>query len=179
MSRDKLKKEFSISLGLQQLPEGPVYLVSSEFEGKKNIMSVSMFAYMSGKLVSVGIAPSRFSFGLIRNSHEYVINVVDQSLIRAVKICGENSGRDVDKFSLTKLTPMKGVKVNAPTIQESPVSLECTVVKEVDIGGHVWFIAEVQAAQAREGYDWRSGLLLKWIGEKRFYFKLGKKVGKF
>ena len=69
--------------------------------------------------------------------------------------------------------------MNAPAIQESPVSLECKVVRVIDVGGHTWFIAEVQAAHVREGYDWKHGLLLKWIGEDRFYFKFGRKVGKF
>jgi flavin reductase (DIM6/NTAB) family NADH-FMN oxidoreductase RutF len=153
--------------GLQQLPEGPVYLVSTEFEGKRNIMSVAVFAYMSGRLVSIGVAPSRYSFGLIRKSGVYVVNVVDKGLVEAVRICGENSGRNVDKFKLAGLTPVKASKVNAPIIQESPVSLECKVFKEIEVGGHVWFIAEVQAAHVREGYDWKDGLLLKWIGARR------------
>jgi flavin reductase (DIM6/NTAB) family NADH-FMN oxidoreductase RutF len=77
--------------GLQQLPEGPVYLVSTEFEGKKNIMSVAVFAYMPGRLVSIGVAPSRYSFRLVRKSGVYVVNVVDKGLVEAVRICGENS----------------------------------------------------------------------------------------
>lgn len=76
-----MKRETSINLGLQQLPEGPVYLVSTEFERKRNILSVAMFAYMAGKLVGIGMAPSRYSFDLIRKSGAYVINVVDEGLI--------------------------------------------------------------------------------------------------
>jgi len=154
-------------------------LVSTGVDGKRNIMSVAMFAYMSGRLVSVGIAPSRWTFELIKKSREYVVNVVDEDLIKAIKICGENSGRDVDKFELTGLTPVKGIRVNAPTIKESPVSLECKVVQEIEIGGHVWFVGEVQAAQIREDHDWKDGLMLKWIGNDRFYYKLGTEIAKF
>lgn len=174
-----MKKETSTGCGLQQLPEGPVYLVSTEHKEKKNIMSVSMFAYMSGRLVSIGVEPSRYSYDLIQKSGEYVINIVDEGLVEAVKLCGQNSGREVDKFKLANLTPVKGTKVNAPLIQESPVNLECAVVKEIEIGGHNWFIGEVLTTHVREGYNWKDGLLLKWIGKERFYFKFGKEISKF
>jgi flavin reductase (DIM6/NTAB) family NADH-FMN oxidoreductase RutF len=176
-----MKKEVSISEGLRQLPIRPVYLLSAEHKGKKNIITIGMFAYFSGKptLVGVGIAPSRYSFDLIRQSGEYVVNVVDEKLMGAVHICGEKSGREVDKFELAKLTPEKGIKVNAPLIRESPVSIECKVVKEVEIGDHVWFIGEVLAAHVREGYEWSDGLLFKWIGEDGFYYKVGEKVGNY
>ena len=176
-----MKKEVPVSEGLRQFPIRPVYLLSSEYKGKKNIITIGMFAYFSGKptLVGVGIAPSRYSFGLIRQSGEYVVNVVDEKLMKAARICGEKSGREVDKFELAKLTPEKGVRVNAPLIKESPVSIECKVVKEVEVGDHVWFIGEVLAAHVREGYNWSDGLLFKWIGEEGFYYKVGQQIGKY
>jgi len=176
-----MKKVASIRDGLRQLPIKPVYLVSVAHEGKKNIISIGMFAFFSGKptLVGVGIAPSRYSFELVRKSGEYVVNVVDEKLMEAVRICGRKSGREVDKFKLVKLTPVKGVEVKAPLIQESPVNIECKVVKEVEAGDHVWFIGEVLAVHVREGYNWKDGLLFKWIGEEGFYYKVGEKTGKF
>lgn len=176
-----MNKEVPVRDGLRQLPIRPVYLVSVEHEGKKNIISIGMFAFFSGKptLVGVGIAPSRYSFELVRKSGEYVVNVVDEKLMEAVRICGEKSGREVDKFELAKLTPVRGVKVKAPLIQESPVSIECKVVKEVEVGDHVWFIGEVLAVHVREDHSWKDGLLFKWIGEEGFYYKVGEKVGKF
>ena len=176
-----MKKEVAISEGLRQLPIRPIYLVSTEYEGKQNIISVGMFGYFSGKptLVGIGIAPSRYSCDLIRQSGEFVVNIVDEKLLNAVQICGEQSGRDVDKFKLAKLTPKKGVKVNAPLIEESPLSIECKVVKEVEVGDHIWFMGEVVATIVREGYDWKDGVLLKWVGEDGFYHKVGENIGKY
>lgn len=108
-----------------------------------------------------------------------MVNVVDEKLMEAVRVCGEKSGREVDKFALAKLTPEKGVKVNSPLIKECPVSIECKVVKEVEVGDHVWFIGEVIAAHVREGYSWNDGLLFKWIGEDGFYYRVGEKIGKY
>jgi len=176
-----MKKETPVPEGLRQLPIRPVYLVSAEHKGKKNIITIGMFALFSGKptLVGVGIAPSRYSCDLIRQSAEYVVNAVDEKFMEAVRICGEKSGREADKFALANLTPEKGVKVNAPLIGESPVSIECKVVKEVEVGDHVWFIGEVLATHVREGYDWSDGLLFKWIGQEGFYYKVGEKIGQY
>jgi len=176
-----MKNEVPIREGLRQLPIRPVYLVSMEHEGRTNIITIGMFAYFSGNptLVGIGVAPSRYSCDLIRKSREFVVNVVDTGLMEAVRICGQNSGRDMDKFKTAKLTSVKGVKVNAPHIKESPASIECKVVKEVETGDHVWFIGEVQATLVNKDHDWKRGLLFKWIGEDGFYYKVGEQTGKY
>jgi len=137
-----MKKEVGIRDGLARLPIRPVYLVSVAHKEEENIISIGMFAYFSVKptLVGIGIAPARHSFNLVRKSGEYVVNVVDENLMGAVRVCGEKSGREVDKFEYAKLTPVNGVKVEAPLIKESPVSVECKVVKEVEAGDHTWFL---------------------------------------
>jgi flavin reductase (DIM6/NTAB) family NADH-FMN oxidoreductase RutF len=176
-----LKKEVPVREGLGTLPIRPVYLVSCEHEGKRSIISVGMFAYLSSKptLVGIGIAPSRFSYSLIRESGEFVVNTVDKTLIDAVRICGEKSGRDVDKFQLAKLTATRASKVQAPLIEESPVSIECKVVKTIETGDHVWFIGEVLAVHAREGYEWKDGLLFKWENKDGFFYKVGDKLAQY
>jgi flavin reductase (DIM6/NTAB) family NADH-FMN oxidoreductase RutF len=176
-----MKKETLIPDGLRQLPIRPVYLASVGHKGKNNIITIGMYAYFSGKptLVGIGIAPSRYSFELIRKSGEFVVNAVDEKLMEAVQICGEKSGREIDKFVHAKVTPAKGAKVKAPLIEESPVSIECKVVKEVEVGDHVWFIGEVMAVHVREGHDWKDGLLFKWIGKDGYYYKVGENVGKY
>jgi flavin reductase (DIM6/NTAB) family NADH-FMN oxidoreductase RutF len=108
-----MKSEIEVQEDFEKFPIRSVCLVSCQHAGKKNIISVGMFAYFSGKptLVGVGIAPTRFSYGLIQKSRAYVVNVVDEKLMEAVKICGENSGRDVDKFELAKLKALPGSRV--------------------------------------------------------------------
>jgi flavin reductase (DIM6/NTAB) family NADH-FMN oxidoreductase RutF len=176
-----MKSVVPIREGLRELPIRPVYLVSCGHNEKKNIVSVGMFAYFSGKptLVGIGIAPSRFSYGLIQKSGAYVVNVVNDKLVEAVKVCGDNSGRDVDKFKLAGLTASPARRVNAPLIEESPLSIECKVVKVVETGDHVWFIGEVLATHVRKGYKWKDGLLFKWVGEQGFYYRVGTKAGEY
>jgi flavin reductase (DIM6/NTAB) family NADH-FMN oxidoreductase RutF len=80
---------------------------------------------------------------------------------------------------LAKLTVVPASKVAAPLVEESHVNIECKVVQVVEVGDHVWFMGEVLATHVREGYDWKEGLLLKWVGEDGFYHKVGKSVGKY
>lgn len=176
-----MKREKSIREGLRKLPIRPVCLVSMENNGEKNIITIGMFAFFSGNptLVGIGVKPDRHSYDLIHKSREYVVNIVDDRLMKAVRICGERSGRDSDKFKLTQLTPVKGAKVQAPHIQESPLSIECKVVQEVETGDHIWFIGEVQATHVNEGYEWRQGLLFKWVGKEGFFFEVGAQRGKY
>ena len=176
-----MKIEGSIHEGLRQLPVRPVYLVSMEHNGEKNILTIGMFALFSGdpSLVGIGVRPNRHSYSLIQGSQEYVVNIVDDKLMEAVRICGEHSGRDCDKFKLAQLTPVKGTKVRAPHIQESPLSIECKVVQEVETGDHIWFIGEVQTTHVAEGYEWRQGLLFKWVGKEGFFYKVGSERGKY
>jgi len=176
-----LKREVEIKKGLRLLPIRPVYLASMAHGGKKNIITIGMFAFFSGKpsLVGIGISPKRHSYELIRRSGEFVVNVPTKKLMKAVSICGSKSGRDVDKFVAAKLTPIKGTRVNAPLIKECPVNIECKVVKEVETGDHIWFIGEVVATHVDKRYNWRKGLLFKWIGEDGFFYKVGEKIGQY
>lgn len=176
-----MKRETPIREGLRQLPIRPVYLVSMEHQGRKNIITIGMFAFFSGNpsLVGVGIAPKRYSYELIRKSREYVVNVVDDKLMEAVRVCGEHSGREVDKFTLAGLTPVSGAKVKAPLIGESPVNIECRVVQEVEAGDHVWFIGEVQATHVNSDFEWQRGLLFKWVGEDGVFHKVGIRSGTY
>jgi len=176
-----LKTEVELPKGLRFLSIRPVYLASMAHGKKKNIITIGMFTFFSGKpsLVGIGISPKRYSYELIRRSGEFVVNIPTKKLMKAVSMCGSKSGRDVDKFVAARLTPIKGTKVNAPLIKECPVNIECKVVKEVETGDHIWFIGEVVAAHAQKGYNWKNGLLFKWIGEDGFFYKVGGKLGQF
>lgn len=168
-------------MGLRKLPIKPVYLVSMEYNKQKNIITIGMFAFFSGNptLVGIGVKTSRFSYELIKKSGEFVVNVVDERLMDAVRTCGESSGRDLDKFQKANLTPMKGARVDAPHIEESPLSIECKVVKELEIGDHNWFIGEVQTVHVGLDYEWKQGMLFKWVGKDGVFFEVGDLKGKY
>ena len=140
---------------------------------KDNVITLALchaFSF-SPPLLGVGIAPERFSYGLFKNSKDFAINIPDVSTLRAVKVCGAKSGKDIDKFAAAGLTKETAEAISAPLIVECPVNIECVKTHEVETGDHVWFIGEIVAARRREDYDPKR-MLLYW-GE---YHTIGDRV---
>lgn len=133
----------------------------------------------------VSIRPERHSYGIIKRTGEFVINLTTESLAEPADWCGVRSGRDFDKFARCGLTPEKSAVVAAPAILEAPVSIECRVKEIVPLGSHDMFVAEVVNVLVDESLiDERTGkldlqkagLLCYSHGE---YFKIGELVGSF
>jgi flavin reductase (DIM6/NTAB) family NADH-FMN oxidoreductase RutF len=99
-------------------------------------------------MVSLAIRPERHAYRLIRETGEFVLNVPSAALLRTVDFCGSVSGAGVEKWARARLTPVPGVKVQAPLIGECPVNLECVVRNSLVLGSHVLFLAEVVAVHA-------------------------------
>ena len=97
-------------------------------------------------MVSVSIRKERYSHRLIEASGEFVINLVDEKMCRAVDFCGVRSGRDTDKAEATGLSymPADGLK-KAPAVSGAPLSLCCRVRQTLELGSHDMFIGEVVA----------------------------------
>lgn len=160
-----MKREKDPITGMMTIPGFPIVLVTVA----KNIMTAAAFSFYSFKppYVMVGIVPKRLTFELISEKREFGINIPSADQLEIVGICGTVSGREVDKFAKTGLTPMKGKVIESFLIEECPVSLECEVVHEVDFGGsHRWFIGEIKAAHIDENYT-RDSALMYWPREYR------------
>jgi flavin reductase (DIM6/NTAB) family NADH-FMN oxidoreductase RutF len=131
-----------------------VVLISSSHGGKDNVMTACWCFPLSADpaMFGVSVSKKRFSHSLIDKSKEFVINVPDFGMIEAVKICGENSGRDKDKFMLARLTKEKSEKVSVPSIKECMTSIECKVVDSLETGDHILFVGEaVNFNERRQG----------------------------
>ena len=129
----------------------PVVLLSCVSpDGSPNILTVSWVSVVCATppMVGVAVRTERFSYMLIRETGEFVLNIPPASLLRAVDFCGTVSGETVDKFAQATLTPVPGVKVRPPMIEECPINLECVVRHALPLGSHVLFLAEVAAVHA-------------------------------
>jgi len=132
----------------------------------------------------VSIRPSRHSYGLIKESGEFVINLTTKELVRAADFCGVRSGKDTDKFAACSITAEPSSEINAPSLAESPLSLECRVTDIIPLGTHDMFMADIVAVTVREElisadgklHLDKCGLVAYAHGE---YYELGKKLGFF
>jgi len=99
-------------------------------------------------MVMVGIVPSRHSYAMIKETGTFVVNLVSASMRDMFQYLGSHSGRDEDKLA-TIGTPLgEGLKVNAPILLDSPVSIECSVVNSIRTGSHEMFVGKIEYVHA-------------------------------
>lgn len=165
----------------------PAVMVSCQGnDNKPNIITVAWAGTVctNPPMLSISVRPERYSYHLIEESGEFVVNLTTQDLVRATDFCGVRSGRDLDKFKECHLTPLPSKVVKAPGIAESPVNIECKVREVKPLGSHTMFLADVVNVTIDDTYldeNGRfhlnqSGLVTYSHGE---YFLLGKKLGTF
>jgi len=131
----------------------PVVMVTCVGADKKpNIITLAWVGTINTKppMISISVRKERYSYQLIKDTGQFVVNLTTRDLTRAADFCGVKSGRDVDKFKAAKLNQEKASIVDVPLIAESPVNIECIVKNTIELGSHVLFIAEVVAVNIDE-----------------------------
>lgn len=165
----------------------PVVMVSCQRkEERPNIITVAWSGTINTDepMLYISVRKSRYSYDIIKESGEFVVNLVNKELAFATDYCGVRSGRDIDKYEEMKLTPLPSQHIHAPGIAQSPVNIECKVTNIIPLGSHDMFLAKVVGVTIDDKYmDEKgkfhlnqSGLVAYSHGE---YFELGKKIGKF
>jgi flavin reductase (DIM6/NTAB) family NADH-FMN oxidoreductase RutF len=165
----------------------PAVLVSvADRNGAQNLFTVAWTGTICSDppMVSISVRPERYSYHMIEETGEFVINLTTENLAYATDYCGVKSGRDVDKWKEMKLTKIAGEHVKAAMIEESPVNIECRVTQKLELGSHHMFIAEVLAVHVDEKYLDESGRFhlndsKPLVYSHGRYHSLGKELGTF
>lgn len=165
----------------------PAVLISvADRQGNQNVFTVAWTGTICSDpaMVSISVRPERFSYHMLRETGEFVINLTTRELAFATDYCGVKSGKDIDKFKEMHLTPLAADKVSAPLIKESPVNIECRVTQRIPLGTHDMFMAEVVAVHADEAYMDDSGRFSFAKAEPIVYshgtyYTLGQELGTF
>ena len=166
----------------------PAVMVScADKEGRSNIITVAWAGTINSDppMVSVSIRKERYSHGLILDSGEFVVNLVDEKLAKATDFCGVRSGRDLDKAKELGLVLAKADGMEtALRVDGAPVSLSCKVRQVLELGSHDMFLGEVVAVAVRKDLlDEKGALHLEKAGLVAYshglYHKLGEVMGFF
>lgn len=165
----------------------PAVMVSCKRkEEKPNIITVAWAGTVctNPPMLSISVRPERYSYDIIRESGEFVVNLTNEALVYAADFCGVRSGRDVDKFEHLHLTMQPSVHIDAPGIAESPVNIECRVKEVLELGSHHMFLASVEGISVdTANLDEKGKLLLDKAGLVVYshgeYYSLGEKKGSF
>ncbi|WP_321331249.1 flavin reductase family protein [uncultured Bacteroides sp.] len=166
----------------------PAVLVScGNDESEYNIITVAWVGTICSNppMCYISVRPERHSYDIIKKNMEFVINLTTKDMAFATDWCGVRSGKEYNKFEKMKLTPGKCSIVNAPLIEESPLSIECRVKEIVALGSHHMFIADVVNVRIDEkNLNKETGKLelaqtnpLVYVHGN--YFDLGAEIGKF
>ena len=131
----------------------PVVMVSlADRDGRPNIITLAWVGTVctNPPMVSISVRPERYSYPILKEAGEFVINLTTKELAFATDYCGVKSGKDLNKFEEMHLTPEMGMLSWAPMIKESPVCIACEVVRIEELGSHDMFLAKVTAVQVDE-----------------------------
>lgn len=182
--------EYRILPPSTMLNPSPVVLVSCadpEQPEKRNMITLAWAGTINSEppMVAIGVRKERFSHRLIDASGEFVVNLADEKMCRAVDFCGVRSGREVDKAKETGLAYMPADRLKvAPAVQGAPVSLCCKVRQKLEPGSHDVFLGEVVSVMVRPDLmDAEGRLRLEKAGliaySHGLYQKLGDVMGFF
>lgn len=168
------------------LPTG--LIVTGTFE-KANIVTVAWVSLLTSKPPTLGISVGSkgFSGAEILNNKHFTVNIAHVGIMKEADFCGITSGKDVDKFAATGLTPLASKHIASPIIKECPLNFECLLVSSSKVGATHHFVGKIlevymDSDKLKDTADYTSFDIeavnpLIYIGGAREYRKIGEKVG--
>jgi len=155
--------------------------------GKPNVMTASWGGICCSQppCVAVSLRKATSSHGNIMDRGAFTVSIPSEKYVKEVDYFGLVSGRSMDKFAATKLTPVKSKLVDAPYVKEFPLVMECKLVHVAELGLHTQFVGEVIDAKADESIIGDSGAIdikklkpLVFAPDTQDYYGIGSFKGK-
>ncbi len=167
-------------------PLPAVLVTCRDKQGNDNVLTIAWTGTICSDpaMLYISVRPERYSYPMIRETGEFIVNLTTEELLKATDYCGVRSGRDEDKFRAAGLTKGEAQQVNAPIIMESPVNIECKVKEIVPLGSHDMFIAEVVNVQVSDEYMNENGTFDLSAAKPLAYshgryYEMGAELGSF
>ena len=189
MLRDFMEEAMKISLGAKTIVyPAPVFVVGTyDKNDKPNAMTVAWGGMCCSKppAVSIAVREVTHTYGSLIERQAFTINIPPEKYVREADYFGLVSGEAEGKFAKTGLTPVRSEIVDAPYIEEFPLTLECKVIHTLEIGLHIMFIGEIMDVKADKDIIDEDGIpLIKKVNpitvspSELEYFGIGEPVGK-
>ncbi|HMK59806.1 MAG TPA: flavin reductase family protein [Dissulfurispiraceae bacterium] len=176
------------SLGAKTIAQpAPAWVVGSyDAKSNPNIMTIAWGGICCSQppCLTISLRKATYTYDCIKERKAYTVNIPSASMAKEVDYVGIVSGRTVNKFDATKLTPVRSDLVDAPYIKECPVVIECKVLQIVEIGLHTQFIGEIVDIKAEESVlnnelvDILKVQPLIFDTGQRAYYGVGEFIGK-
>ena len=166
----------------------PVWVVGTyDKQGRPDAMTAAWGAICCSKppCVTISVQKIRYTYGNLMERKAFTVNVPSETYSKEADYFGIASGKKIDKFSATGLTPVKSDLVDAPYVKEFPLVLECILIHTHEIGLHTQFIGEIKDVKADKSVLDEKGLPdiekvkpFTYVPEIRTYYGIGKYLGK-
>lgn len=134
----------------------PFALLSVKREdGKTNLMALSWWSFLSNHPPMLGVCLSKkgLSGSLIEKNGEFALSLVGPALKDSAFRCGCCSGRVVDKAEDFGVPLEDAQAIGAQVVSGSRAVFECRLLSAAAAGDHVFYIAEIVAAQGDAGVE--------------------------
>jgi flavin reductase (DIM6/NTAB) family NADH-FMN oxidoreductase RutF len=165
----------------------PVFVVGTyDQAGKPNVMTAAWGGICCSQppCVAVSLRKATYTHGNILARKAFTISIPSEDHVQQADYFGLVSGRSVDKFATTKLTPVRSELVDAPYVQEFVLIVECKLAHVIELGLHTQFVGEVMDVKAEDRVMAKGGLLeitkvkpLVFAPDTQAYYGIGKFVG--
>ena len=165
----------------------PVLVVGTyDDAGRPNIMTAAWGGVCCSQppCIAVSLRKATYTYGNIVARGCFTVSIPSERHIREADYVGMASGRDVDKWKKTGLTPVRSEHVDAPFVAEFPLVLECKVVVTNDLGLHTQFVGQVLDVKADESVlsdsgqpDIRRIMPALFAPAQRRYYAVGRDLG--
>jgi flavin reductase (DIM6/NTAB) family NADH-FMN oxidoreductase RutF len=134
MARVEVQYTYKLDRTLDTLAHGGLLLAGTKADGTSNAMVIgwgTLGVIWGLPVMVVLVRPSRYTYEFIEESQVFTVNVPTPDMKELVKVCGTQSGRDVDK--LAQVPTSRGLKVPCVTLDACPIVYECQVVHWNDV----------------------------------------------
>jgi flavin reductase (DIM6/NTAB) family NADH-FMN oxidoreductase RutF len=166
----------------------PVFIVGTyDADGKPNGMAVAWggICCSDPPCVAVSVRKATYTYSNLVERNAFTVSIPSVDHVKEADYFGIASGREVDKFAATGLTPVRSELVDAPYVDEFPVVLECEVVNVAELGLHTQFVGQIMDVKVDEGCLDENGKLsaalvrpFSWAPIDNHYYALGERLGR-
>jgi len=165
----------------------PVSVVGTyDKDGKPNVMTAAWVGICCSRppCIAVSLRKATYTYGNIVKRGAFTINTPSEKYVKETDYIGLVSGREADKFSAAKLTPIRSNHVDAPYVKEFSLVLECKLRQTIEIGLHTQFIGEIIDVKVDEAIlenglpDMEKLRPILYAPEARKYYGVGSYLGK-
>ncbi len=178
-----MKKDLGVKPYLFPMPV--LMIATYGDDGTVDVMNMAWGGICAENMVSLNIDADHKTAKNIKKRGAFTLSIADVPHIQAADFFGIASGNKMeDKFARSGLTAVKSEKVDAPVVQEFPLTLECKVVEDkTEVYGH-HVLGEIVGVLADESVLDETGKVdaskLNAFVFDQFrsgYYAIGEKVG--